>query len=65
MTANWEAKSGQQWTVPVGGGVGRLFKLGGQPIDAQIQAFSNVEKPTRFSSDWQLRFQIKFLFPEK
>ncbi len=65
MTANWEAKSGQQWTVPVGGGVGRLFKLAGQPIDAQIQAFSNVEKPTRFSSDWQLRFQIKFLFPEK
>lgn len=65
MTANWEGKSGQQWTVPVGGGVGRLFKLGGQPIDTQIQAFSDVEKPTRSSSDWELRFQFKFLFPEK
>jgi len=28
MTANWESKSGQQWTVPVGGGVGKLGPTG-------------------------------------
>ena len=64
MTANWEARSGDQWTVPVGGGVGRLFKLAKLPIDTQMQAFYNAERP-KVSSDWQLRFQIKFLFPEK
>lgn len=28
MTANWEADSGDQWTVPLGAGVGRVFKTG-------------------------------------
>jgi len=63
ITANWEADSGNQWTVPVGGGVGKLFKLGKLPVNTQLQAFSNVEKP-RFAADWQLRFQIQFLFPK-
>ena len=32
------------------------------PIDTQLQAFGNVAKPN--GPDWQLRFQIKLLFPE-
>jgi hypothetical protein len=62
MTANWEADSGEQWTVPVGGGVGRLFKVGPLPINTSLQAYYNVEKP-RFGSEWQLRFQVQFLLP--
>jgi hypothetical protein len=60
ITADWEASSGNQWTVPVGGGVGKLFKL---PINTQLQAFYNVERP-QFAADWQLRFQLQFLFPK-
>jgi hypothetical protein len=26
ITANWEASSGDMWTVPVGGGAGKLFR---------------------------------------
>jgi hypothetical protein len=65
MTANWEAPSGNQWTVPVGGGVGKLWRVGkvGLPVNAQVQAFYNAEKP-RFGPDWQLRFQVQFLFPK-
>src|SRR5262249_2051653 len=33
-TAPWRA--GQQWTVPVGGGFGRVFKVGDQSIDASV-----------------------------
>ena len=36
ITANWLAAPGQQWTVPIGGGFGRIFKLGDQPVSAQI-----------------------------
>ena len=32
ITANWEAASGNKWTVPYGGGVGRIMKLGFQPV---------------------------------
>ncbi len=65
ITANWEASSDQRWTIPVGGGVGRLFKIGHQPVNAQISAYYNVEKPEFAGSDWQLRAQMQFLFPTK
>ena len=45
ITANWEADSDNTWLVPVGGGVGKIFRIGNQPMNAQMQAFYNVEKP--------------------
>lgn len=62
ITANWEADSNQTWTVPVGGGVGRLFFLGRQPVNASLQAYYNVEKPD-FGADWSVRLSVAFLFP--
>ena len=63
ITANWEADSGEQWTVPLGGGIGKIFKIGKQSFNAQLQAFDNVKTPKN-GPDWQLRFQIQLLFPE-
>jgi hypothetical protein len=63
ITANWEASSGDKWTVPLGGGVGKLFRLDKLPINTQLQAFYNVERPD-LAADWQLRFQFQFLFPK-
>jgi hypothetical protein len=34
----------------------------GLPVNTQLQAFYNAEKP-EFGPDWQLRFQLQFLFP--
>jgi hypothetical protein len=63
VTANWEAESDQRWVVPVGGGVGKLFTIGKQPINSSLQAYYNVESPT-FGPDWSIRFQVQFLFPK-
>ncbi len=63
ITANWEAESGQQWTVPFGGGVGKLVRIGKTPVDLQVQAFYNVIKPD-FAGDWNTRLQFKLLFPK-
>ena len=46
ITANWEADSDDTWTVPVGGGLGKIFKIGGQAMNAAAQAFYNVESPS-------------------
>jgi hypothetical protein len=62
ITANWRAE-GEQWLVPVGGGVGRLFRIGKQPINASLQAYANVVKPDVFG-DVTIRAQIQFLFPK-
>jgi len=63
MTADWTARASDQWTVPVGGGVGRLFKIGPLPVNTQLQAFYNADRP-KDTAQWQLRFQIQFLFPK-
>jgi hypothetical protein len=63
MTANWEADSGEQWTVPVGLGYGKILKLGKLPVNGQISLYHNVVKPT-FGPDWQLRVQLQFMFPK-
>ena len=63
ITADWEADSGNRWTVPVGGGAGKIVKLGKLPLNLQLQAFYNVERP-HDGPDWELRFQILFLFPK-
>ena len=64
ITANWMAEPGEQWTLPLGGGIGRLFKVGKQPINASLQAYGNVVKPEN-GPDWLLRFQVQFLFPTR
>ena len=63
ITANWEADSNDRWTIPFGGGVGKIFRIGRQPMNAQISAYYNVEKP-EYGPDWQLRAQLQLLFPK-
>ena len=65
ITANWENSSDDTWTVPLGGGIGKVWKYSGlPPINTQVQAFYNVEKPPG-SAEWQLRLQVQLLFPKK
>jgi len=64
ITANWLAAPGEKWTVPIGGGVGRVFRLGEQPISAYISAYWNAAHPTG-AADWQLRTEVSLLFPER
>ena len=63
MTADWEKPSDQRWTIPLGGGIGKLVRFGKQPVDFKLQAFGNVEKPEG-GPEWSLQFAVKFLFPK-
>jgi hypothetical protein len=46
ITANWRVDSDDRWTVPVGGGVGKIFKLGDQSVSLSGQVFYNVVTPS-------------------
>ncbi len=63
ITANWEADSDNTWTIPVGGAIGRVFKIGKQPVNMKAGAYYNVEKPDN-ASDWTLQFGLTFMFPK-
>ncbi|NOR55918.1 MAG: neuromedin U [Sulfurovum sp.] len=64
ITANWEADSDHKWTVPLGAGFGKIFRIGNQPINAQLSLYNNVVTPDDYGSEWQVRTQIQFLFPK-
>jgi len=63
IMVNWSADSSQAWTIPIGGGIGKVFKVGKQPINTSVRVYHNLQSP-RTGSDWQLQFQIQFLFPK-
>jgi len=61
MTADWEADH-DAWTIPVGGGFGKIHRFGKLPVNLSVQAFYNAEK-TKFGGDWSTRLQVQLLFP--
>ncbi len=64
VTANWKNSASDTWTVPLGGGLGRVFRLGSlPPMNASLAAFYNVENPKNVGPDWSLRFTLQLLFP--
>jgi len=61
VTANWETP-GTKWTLPVGGGVGRVVKLFDKlPVNFMVGAYYNIIRP-EFGADWQLRTQVTLIF---
>lgn len=60
---NTPAPSGSVWTVPFGGGVGRITKLGFQRVNINVQAYGNaVHVPG--ASPWTVRATFALLFPK-
>jgi len=64
MTANWEMTNGGRWVVPLGGGIGRIMRLGAQPVNVGLQFYGNAVHPPG-GSPWSMRLQIAFLYPKK
>jgi hypothetical protein len=62
ISGDWLADSDNRWTVPVGGGLGRVFNIGSQPVSLTLQAFSNVVTPDN-GPDWTGMMQFALLFP--
>jgi len=63
ITANWEADSGNTWTVPLGLGIGQVTRFGKQPVNMQASVYYNVITPD-FGAKWQLRLQLQLMFPK-
>ena len=62
FVANWNA-SGEKFTIPLGGGAGRIMKFGNQPVNLKGEAYYNVVKP-KSAPDWAAKFTVQFLFPK-
>ncbi|MGE5103364.1 MAG: neuromedin U [Betaproteobacteria bacterium] len=63
VTADWKRDGDNTWTVPLGLGIGQIFRIGRQPMNAQVHAYWNAVRPDNAAS-WNLRLQVQFLFPK-
>ena len=63
ITVNWQARGSQQWTVPMGGGAGKIFKIGRLPVNMQIGAYYTLVRPD-FAPNWAFRAQVQLMFPK-
>jgi hypothetical protein len=61
ITSDWTQSRSHRWAVPVGGGIGRVFKVGKQPLNARTEFLNNV-RTTSYGPDWQLQTQLQFVF---
>ena len=62
-TANWNADSDNRWTIPIGGGVGKIIHFGKLPVSMQLSGYDNAGRP-EFGADWQIRAQFQLMFPK-
>jgi hypothetical protein len=62
VTANWKASVRDRWTVPVGGGIGKLFSIGRPSMTIQAEPYYNVERP-REAATWSFVVTVQFMFP--
>jgi hypothetical protein len=63
ITADWNLP-GDDWTVPLGGGVSWTTKIGGQAMNLAAHYYYNVTRPD-FGPQNQLRLVVAFLFPKE
>ncbi|UCD69557.1 MAG: neuromedin U [Betaproteobacteria bacterium] len=64
ITVDWKIETGNNATLPLGGGVGKIFKAGNQPMNARVEAYYNVIHPDN-APNWTIGGTIQFLFPKK
>ncbi len=60
--ANWEAASGEKWTIPINLGVSKVTQFGPFPMSLGVGAGYFVETPTG-GPDWTMRFSVTLILP--
>ena len=62
ITANWDAPSGEEWTVPLGVGITKTTVFNRRPMNIGLQYYHNVVHPDSGPSD-QVRIILALLYP--
>ncbi len=63
-SANWEAENNDIWSVPVGGGIGKVVSAKRWPLNLKLEAYRYIEAPSS-GPEWSVIFEMQFLFSEQ
>ena len=69
MAADWTDADGEGWTVPVGCGLGYIFRIAKKPMQISIEGYYNAIGPSfmgeELLGDWTIRTQFQILLPRR
>ena len=63
VQVNWKADSDNKLTLPIGIGVGKLFKFGKLPVKLTLEVDYAIVKPEDYGQRWLIRFQMIPVLP--
>jgi len=62
--ADWDAASSERFTIPLGGGAGRILGVAGQRLALSLEAYAHVApRSGNPHPDWTLRAALSLLYP--
>jgi len=64
VLANWEAKSGDVWTVPIGVQVAKVVKLGALPVRIALGGQYMPVHPDEFGQKWNIQLILSPVLPK-
>ena len=66
ITADWTVPS-HKWTLPIGGGGGRVFPVGGMLVNTELNAYYNgaLGHASGITNvgNWTVKFTLQFILP--
>lgn len=63
ITADFKAKSGDKWNVPIGGGIGKLFRLFKIPVLFTVEGHYSVIHEDTFGARWTIVTDLTIVIP--
>ncbi len=63
ITADWNADSDNRWTVPLGIGVNKTFKIGPLPVRISVEVHKTILQPDNYGQDWNFRVVLIPIIP--
>ena len=58
ISIDWEEDSDNRYTIPIGLGLTKTFRLGKVPIKARIEPQYSIVRPDDFGEEWNIRIQF-------
>lgn len=63
ITCDWAAAPHERWTMPLGGGAGKTFRVGRQAMKFSMAAYYDPIRPEGIGPAWQVMTTLTLLFP--
>jgi hypothetical protein len=63
ITSDWQSAPNKRWTVPVGGGAGKVFHVGTQSVKFAVDTYYDTIRPSGTGPVWEVMATVTLLFP--